>query len=338
MKCAICQTNEANKKNTHYLTDAIIRVCLNEGGDSEREKGAYFDISSRKAYTDFNFQRGTSPEALNEILGREATDEDIAKAKKVPFSVDNVFCTACEKQFTDIEDKFLSNYLSKFRGADLTDKASLAFEDCTIFRLFFLMQVWRTAICEPQFSISDSSKERLRELILKPDEKELKEFPLSVTYIETKGDQKEYTTHNVGFVADSKPNVILMCDFIIQFFNEPDEITFYDLYGYNNSKDYKKFINYREEQFVVKVISDVDRKTIKDKFIVETKAQPALNHYASVFSEFWAKKFGSPPSEALVKKYVTEFVQWDHIPMAERMSLKRIADFTLEFIMKNKAT
>ncbi|MBK8657107.1 MAG: hypothetical protein IPN20_25120 [Haliscomenobacter sp.] len=37
--CALCAKNEANKKNTHYLTDGIIRSCLNEDGSNVREKG-----------------------------------------------------------------------------------------------------------------------------------------------------------------------------------------------------------------------------------------------------------------------------------------------------------
>ena len=46
MKCALCQDREANKRNTHYLSDGIIRKCLNIGGTNERERGFYFDISN----------------------------------------------------------------------------------------------------------------------------------------------------------------------------------------------------------------------------------------------------------------------------------------------------
>lgn len=46
--CKFCEHNEATKKNTHYLTDGIIRSCLNIGGTNSREKGMMFDISNKK--------------------------------------------------------------------------------------------------------------------------------------------------------------------------------------------------------------------------------------------------------------------------------------------------
>ncbi|HKC67338.1 MAG TPA: hypothetical protein VKG26_03860, partial [Bacteroidia bacterium] len=84
MKCALCQKNESDKKNTHYLTDSIIRSCLNYDGGNERETGFYYDISSSKLFIDFNFQHDTSVGAIEEELGRSATDEEIEKAKAVP--------------------------------------------------------------------------------------------------------------------------------------------------------------------------------------------------------------------------------------------------------------
>jgi hypothetical protein len=46
MICALCKEREANKKNTHYLTDGVIRSCLNHDGGNERENGLYFDVST----------------------------------------------------------------------------------------------------------------------------------------------------------------------------------------------------------------------------------------------------------------------------------------------------
>jgi len=60
MICALCKNREADKKNTHYLTDGIIRSCLNQDGSGDREKGFYFDLSNKSSYVEFNFQRETS--------------------------------------------------------------------------------------------------------------------------------------------------------------------------------------------------------------------------------------------------------------------------------------
>ncbi len=56
MVCALCLDKEATKKNTHYLTDGIIRSCLNLEGSNEREKVFYFDMSTKTAGIDFNFR------------------------------------------------------------------------------------------------------------------------------------------------------------------------------------------------------------------------------------------------------------------------------------------
>ena len=84
MICALCNKNEANKKNTHYLTDSIIRTCLNYKGDNEREKGYYFDLSNVNPFVEFNFQRETPYEVLKAALGREPNEEEINAAKSVP--------------------------------------------------------------------------------------------------------------------------------------------------------------------------------------------------------------------------------------------------------------
>mgnify|MGYP006087250175 CR=1 FL=1 len=52
--CLLCKEKSADKKNTHYLTDAIIRTCLNMDGTKEREQGLYFDISTNKESVEFN--------------------------------------------------------------------------------------------------------------------------------------------------------------------------------------------------------------------------------------------------------------------------------------------
>jgi hypothetical protein len=85
MLCKLCNHAEANKKNTHYLTDSLIRRCLNEDGNNIREKGFMFDFSSSSPFLDFSFQRNTSIENIKKALGREPNDEEIGNAKKKYF-------------------------------------------------------------------------------------------------------------------------------------------------------------------------------------------------------------------------------------------------------------
>ena len=254
MTCALCKEKEAYKKNTHFLTDGIIRSCLNLDGSREREKGFYFDLSNGNAFIEFNFQRGTSIDKLKCLLGREATEEEIEKAKLIPFSVDNVFCGDCENYFTEIESKFISEILPSFRNTDLTHKEKINLIDIKTVRLFFYIQVWRTAICDDTLKLSDDTAENLRELILNHktvDTSEIKNYPLAITYLQTIGDETEYTTNYVGYTSDRNPNLIIMNDFVIQFYESPDTVPFFDFYGLITEENYKQFINLNEEEAIV---------------------------------------------------------------------------------------
>jgi hypothetical protein len=102
------------------LTDGIIRSFLNFDGSKEREKCLYFDLSNDNAFIEFNFQRGTSVGKLKSSLGIEITDEEIEKAKSIPFSVNNVFYSVFKNKFTEIENKFISEILPNFRNGSTT--------------------------------------------------------------------------------------------------------------------------------------------------------------------------------------------------------------------------
>ena len=115
MTCALCRQREADKKNTHFLTDSIIRTCLNENGENVREKGFYFDVSNDSPFVEFNFQRRTTLEKLKTALGRDPNDGEIKKAKQIPFSVDFVFCSECENKANgEAHGRFRRSVLSRY--------------------------------------------------------------------------------------------------------------------------------------------------------------------------------------------------------------------------------
>src|SRR5690606_39186879 len=137
-------------------------------------------------------------------------------AKKVAFSVDNFFCSECEKLFTNIENEFIEKILPQLRGVNFEEanKRTIEFDNYLLMRKFFLLQFWRTSVCDPSFDISDSFREKLYNGIFN-DDPILKEVPLRVTFLNTIGDDFEFTKNLVGTLKDKSNFVIFFNDFVI---------------------------------------------------------------------------------------------------------------------------
>lgn len=334
MTCALCKEREADKKNTHFLTDGIIRSCLNLDGSKEREKGFYFDLSNDNAFIEFNFQRGTSVDKLKSSLGREVTEEEIEKAKSIPFSVDNVFCSVCENYFTEIENKFIGEILPNFRNTDLTGKDKTNLTDIKTVRLFFYIQVWRTAVCDDTLKISADVAENLRQVILnhsKVTANELNHYPIAITYLQTTGDEAEYTTNYVGFTNDRTPNLIIMNDFVIQFYENSDDVKFFNFYGLTTEQNYKELINCNEQEFIVNIFQNDRRKQLLKDFITSDRVKQTIQYYADRFGELWLKLFGVYPPVQTTQEYLQALTGGDEFNVL-KYTKENIMEVTVKFV------
>ena len=264
MNCLLCGVNEATKSNTHYLTDSIIRPALNVDGKGERDIGLYWILSTGRAGLEFGFQQSTSVAKLEEILGRPATDEEIAASiAETAFSVDDHFCPPCEDHFGKIEEPFTREILPRFRGADLTGIQEISIEEVRLFRAFFLLQVYRSAVCDEMFNLPEETLVDLRHLILNfltVDIAELTKYPLTVTYLQTTGGPVAYTENQVGFAVNDESQIILMNDFVIQFFESKENVKCIDFNGLNDPSDFEDYLNANETVFQVKVLSNKQRR------------------------------------------------------------------------------
>ena len=333
MICELCKEKEANKKNTHYLTDSIIRTCLNLDGVNEREIGFYFDVSNNTPFVDFNFQRGTSIPKLEESLGREATEDEIEKAKEIPFSVDNIFCSQCEDIFTSIETPFIQTVLPQFRQSDLTGTNRIVLTENKTVKLFIYLQIWRTAICEEVYNLTEETMESLRLTILNSNNIEncdIPNFPFHITYLETVGDEKAYTNNFVGCTSDRNPNIIFMNDFVIQFFENNNEIKTLDFYGLNRSNDLEQYINADNEEVAIKVLPNQRRLDIVGRINKEEKVQKSVSYFIGTFSKQWFLIFGGFPHPNLIQEYL-QFISAGEFDIL-KYTQESIIEKTTEFI------
>lgn len=335
MKCLFCQDREATKKNTHYLTDAIIRSALNEGGSNEREKGVYFGFDSKKAGVDFNFQRAATREKLEEILGRPATDEEIEKSKSgIECSVDDHFCPTCEDHFTKIENLFIEELLPQFRDVDLSGVTEIKVENVRLFRSFFLLQVLRSALCSDSYSLASGVIDDLRSILT--DFKnvaigELTKYPLIVTYLSSQGGLEEKTEGQVGFVSDPDGQIILMNNFVVQFFASPAEVKRLDYRNLNPPDSFDRYLNIGEAEFKVRVMSDEERHVLMPGMF-----EAKLRDLANLFSDKFAARFGFEPAPHFFIDFVRRIASTDsEVPIGVRYANDRvvkIADTCLDEI------
>jgi hypothetical protein len=322
--CELCRERPANKKNTHYLTDGIIRSCLNEDGSNAREKAMMFNISWNEDSIEAKFQRSTSTDAIARTYGREAKEEEIDEAKNVPFSVDYVFCSECEDIFTEIENKFIKDILPQLRGKDFTGRPEITLDDTFTVRKFFLLQVYRTAICDPDYQIDNALVEKLREIILgiNNDIETLKSIPLNITYLNTVGADYEYTKNTVGVAVIENNKLILFNDFVIQVFDDIKNASFVDLWGINDRRDFKYFTNYCEERFRVKILDNKQRLQAWDNYHKE-RANKQVNFYRRTFAVSYIKQHHRPPAPGLVRTFIDAIINSDEFNNEPRYSTAR---------------
>ncbi|MBC6994896.1 hypothetical protein QWY85_13905 [Neolewinella lacunae] len=303
MKCLLCGINEATRSNTHYLTDSIIRSALNVDGKNIRDTGLFWQFSTQKAGARFGFQQATNIAKLEEVLGRQPTDEEIAHAvAETAFSVDNHFCPSCEVHFGEIERPFIETTLPKFRGADLTGISEIGVEDVRISRAFFLLQVLRSALCDKAFNVSSGVLDDLKYLILNFQDADVTQFtkyPLLVTYLQTTGGQTAYTENQVGFVVYDIHRIILMNDFVVQFFEKEPDVVLADFNDLYDLSDFEHFLNIHEEIFLFKIFSNKQRQSFLFSGFKEF-----LDILVVYFREKYVSRFKQEPSRRIIGHFL----------------------------------
>lgn len=343
--CSLCKLEKAPRKNTHYLTDSIIRTALNEGGINERDKGVYFEIDPDNLFSEMKFQRGASPEKLEELLGRPTTDEENQESKKkIEFSVNDKFCKECEDKFGLIEVNFNENILKFFREQKFSSENSLIkfnINESKILRLFFLMQFWRTSICDDTFTISPDVAEFLRVKILNIEYEDLECIPLSVTYLETLPNPEDIDdvtgepineaykgTNHVSVVEGSNPYIVLMNDFAIQMYDNIGQ-PFESFYRLNSVESYFRLFNYNQDFFYSAVFLNDERKAFICRFTapaVSLKNTQSVEFFCSQFEE----KFGCNPDAVAISNYMDGLINQEQFNKFSNEFLKAFTDGFLD--------
>lgn len=156
-------------------------------------------------------------------------------------------------------------------------------------------------------------------------------FPLAITYLETLGGDIAFTENYVGSTSDKNPYIISMNDFVVQFFDDEKSINFEEFYGLNNTEDFGKSINLKEEEFTIKILTNDERKALLYNLITGEKVKQTLNILEKSFDLMWQRMFYSFPPKQIKAQYINGIVGNDDSTVL-KFSQKQIIEYTEQFI------
>ena len=330
MKCKLCLKNEADKKNTHILTDSIIRTALNENGINKREKGNFWIIKSTEPFINYGFQRMTATQNIEKNLGRTPTEIEIEQAKSNPFSVDNIFCSDCEKHFTKIEEKFNSVILPLIKKSNNNKNYLIGSNNGAIY-----LQYWRCSVSESDLKLDNYIEEVIRNLILKfnsyniEEIEKIKRIPLSIMYLETLDNP---TSNMVGLMEGSNPYIIFMNKFIIQMFDSITNVEYYDLFGLNNPISYCDKVNYEERIFKIQFVPNTERLNFLNN-VNKKRAEEFIIMVGEIFIELYKLNNKNAPNLSLINQVANNYKMFD-LPLGVKYSEEGIKLF-FKYLFEN---
>ncbi|MFY0603260.1 MAG: hypothetical protein JXQ93_04880 [Flavobacteriaceae bacterium] len=340
MKCLLCNNNEANQTGAHIFTNSLVRNCVNVEGKTGRDDELMFGFS-QSGEKDLYVGNTTNPEKIEEVLGKEMTDEEI-KANNNEFVIDNIYCRDCEKLFGKVESPFTERVLNKIRNEGVYKFNA---PDNVLIRLYFYIQIWRASSYKYDgWSLNDSElEEEFRQIIFEGCEtydtgisEELKsriiKFPLVVNYLETSDDEK---SSNLIFIPNkTHTHFLFLCDFVIELLpvkEGKEEYILEAYFGINNNLQ-KEHLNSMETEFIIRVIPNDERKKINYAIQKNEFAQDDISRLIDRVRSEYFEITGIRISQEKLLEFRDKYFDWEDVPLVQRTSEDRFYEILLEII------
>ena len=330
--CRLCKVNPANQTGSHIFTYSLIKSAINEVGETVRGKELTFGISSTEFFS-FYFGQKLQPETIEDIIGKEISEEDI-EANANPFTIDNIVCTKCERLFTPVEDYFFNNIqvpLSKEKSILNNKKYGIHFQFeehvSLLIRLYFYIQIWRASVSRyKSFQLDRSTEEKLRKILCKCLKRDIKDviktnnsnkdtinqFPIILSHLQTLNidGSKVRSTNNLVYVDPlDKPFFFILNEFILQFYAQTKHTAsskrFY--YGLSDILKDRVALNIKNEKLVLNQINDEQRLSII-KMLLSKLTNETLSNFVRDFSSIFLAEFGFLPSNRKVLEALNLYI------------------------------
>jgi len=336
MMCKLCKNKEADQTGAHIFNFALIREIYNPKDNKNRGKEIVYGIST-KDFLNVYFGNGIQPEEIQQLKGRDLTDEEIEKNCN-PFTVDNIWCRECEGKFKVLEDYFMDNLYLKLRNQNKVDNYN-----SSVIRLYIYSLYWRVSVTNYcNFKLSDKEESKLRSLLLynakgKVEEtielaglnsRQIKKMPLIFNYQEP---QDDITEHIILADLRRNPYLLIINNVAFQLFFKDKlgqcEKKYY--FGLNDFGDFKKSINLNEEKLKITQINKSQSKDILNKvnFII---AKQKTSDFKKLFIETHLHFFRVFPLDELIRSFMAKLTN-DRGKLAHNYSFEHFVRTMYDF-------
>ncbi|SHF77335.1 hypothetical protein SAMN05444483_102334 [Salegentibacter echinorum] len=327
--CKLCQTNKLENVGSHIFTESIIRTALNEDGFTKREdKELIYEISTENIGLDY-FGNGVLPEKLQQILGREASEDEIKKNKN-PFINRDLVCRDCEKKFGPIETSFAQDIYAKIikkkdeeLESDSCNYVSFANQK-TLGLQFSIINIWRASASKyDNWSLKEDDEEYLRKFILKTADldiqsiikktqenlEEIERFDFALNYFISSGNQ--LSDNGVLIDNSAEPFFILLNRLSIIFdFKILDSKKMPDLTKGTIESNIGCIISSNlDDELRIGINTDEERKKLFNK-IALIQLEQIRQKFTDTFFQLHRAFFGFFPSQEAINYFNQKMIEY----------------------------
>lgn len=342
-KCALCQTKEADKKGSHIVPLFLIQTMVNEEGKKGRDKQISIELGALS--TGLYFGRSVSMEKVNQVLGREMTDEEIENQSD-PFVLDNFFCSDCETRLSNIESHYstLTSSITKYKDDLYVSKCQSKYST-----LFWTSVIWRISASKIAGYNLGHEEEKLR--VILDETLTLKAGDLESKISESKildsvgycivycPDQNDPTSRLFMAVPHlNNPSCIFINQYVLIFnsrgqFRSARSNSFFGFDNYNKEEAFNPLKNENE---IVQVISSDDfLPLIRDIF--KFKADVFQEKIQQLCHDIFLTLFKMPMPPTILGSVMHRIIHEDQsLPKANRYKIERMSTIIGEEIIKAK--
>ncbi len=352
MPCLLCGVRPADKKGSHIIPAFIISSALSYKGARERDKELMFMLR-KNGFGESYIGRKVLPGAIEEVKGRELTDEEIEKNDN-PNVKDFIFCSSCEKKLGAIEsyfaaevhDKIIEDVFPLEESKKSYSLIKINYPQAPISRLFFLSIVWRVSISKTSaLRLSDEAEKKLKTVVydcLDEDINEVLEkckihfdrlfkFPLIVLFAK----REEDSTKGIVYADTHRlPHFLIVNQFTLFYYEKERQLKSppNSFFGLTDLIDKTELANVREKKFVIGKLSqgqvEAFTQAILKMMVDETRKEIRI-----LFSKVHEIAYGTRPTDDVVYALTHKIVNSDSSAFDkysyENIS-KQIADFMME--------